>query len=109
MLDALWQADGRSHTELAQALRVQPATVSKMVQRMERSGFVARRADLTDQRVSRVFLTDEGRRIKRQVDERFDQLERETLGSLSIEERHLLWHLLTRVAADLQDVVAKDV
>jgi len=103
-LDVLWRNDGCTHGDLAQALSVQPATVSKMIQRMERSGFVARRADPKDQRVSRVFLTEAGRQVKQQVDARFDQLEREAIEGLSAQDVNALHQLLTRIRENLARV-----
>jgi len=101
-LDILWQNDGCTHGDLAQALGVQPATVSKMIQRMERAGFVGRRADPKDQRVSRVFLSETGRQLKQQVDARFDQLEREAIQGLSPDEILTLRHLLAHVSDNLK-------
>lgn len=101
-LDILWQNDGCTHGDLAQALGVQPATVSKMIQRMERAGFVGRRADPKDQRVSRVFLSETGRQLKQQVDARFDQLEREAIQGLSPDEILTLRHLLAHVSNNLK-------
>jgi len=101
-LDLLWREDGRTHSDLSQSLGVQPATVSKMIQRMERAGFLERRADPDDQRVSRVFLTESGRQIKQQVDARFDQLEREAIDGLLPQEVLLLRRLLMRVSDNLR-------
>jgi len=100
-LDVLWRQDGCTHGDLARALGVQPATVSKMIQRMERAGFVERRADPDDQRVSRVFLTEAGRQVKQQVDARFDQLEREAIEGLSAQDVLALHRLLTRLRDNL--------
>ena len=47
--------DGRSQTELAELLRIKPATMTKMINRMEKTGFIWRAADPTDQRVSLIF------------------------------------------------------
>lgn len=41
-MDILHENEGLTHTELAVRLGVVPATVTKMLQRMERAGFVVR-------------------------------------------------------------------
>ena len=51
-------AQGITHSELAHRMRVSPETVTNMLQRMEKTGFVERRPGAEDQRVSRVYLTD---------------------------------------------------
>jgi DNA-binding MarR family transcriptional regulator len=46
--------------ELAETLRIRPATLSGLADRLERSGFAKRWTDPTDRRVVRIGLTDEG-------------------------------------------------
>ncbi|MBN1874502.1 MAG: MarR family transcriptional regulator [Anaerolineae bacterium] len=90
MLFALWDQDGQTHRELAERLHVQAATTTKMVQRMEKVGFVERRADPEDQRVSRVYLTDTGRAIKEDVQQVWRRTEEETFSGFTLEEHVLL-------------------
>ncbi|HQE93961.1 MAG TPA: MarR family transcriptional regulator [Anaerolineae bacterium] len=90
LLFELWAQDGQTHKELARRLHIRAATVTKMVQRMEKTGFVERRNDPDDQRVSRVCLTDAGRDIKENVNQIFQQLEDETFADFTLEEQVLL-------------------
>lgn len=46
--------------ELAEELRIRPATLTGLADRMERNGFVRRWTDSTDRRVVRIALTPEG-------------------------------------------------
>ncbi|MEA3309301.1 MAG: MarR family transcriptional regulator [Chloroflexota bacterium] len=100
-LRALAQEDGRTHSELATLMHVAPPTITKMVQRMERAGHVARRSDPEDQRVSRVYLTESGRAISAQLHEVFVEIEAETLAGFSAEEQIELERLLERVRENL--------
>ena len=61
LLKYLWNQDGLSQKEIGEFMEIQSATVTRMVIRMERAGFVERRTDPDDQRVSRVYLTERGR------------------------------------------------
>ena len=107
MLDILWEQDGLTHTDLATQMNVQPATVSKMVQRMERSGFVERRRDPNDERVSRVFLTERGRAVQNQVEAWFAAFQASYIEGLSDDDiatlRRLLTHIRGRLAANYAD------
>lgn len=47
--------------ELAEKLHLAPATVTTMLQRMERDGLIERRPDEADQRLTRITLTQAGR------------------------------------------------
>lgn len=102
VLGVLWSEEGITQSELADRLGVHPATVSNALQRMERAGFVERRPDLEDQRVSRVYLTDAGREIQRPVERIWAELEVETMEGLSEEERDRLEQLLERVYENLE-------
>ena len=96
ILCALWENEGITQTELAECLRIQPATVTNALRRLERKGFVCRREDPNDQRVSRVFVTEEGRNLKAAVEEKWSRLEKESFGDFSVEDRAVLRKLLQR-------------
>ena len=104
ILCALWDQEGVSQTELAANLLIQPATVTNALKRLEREGFVYRREDPDDQRVSRVFVTDEGRNLRAAVEEQWSRLEEESFGDLTVEEgaslRRLLHRAYKRLAGD---------
>src|SRR5207244_10354330 len=67
LLKYLWNQDGLSQKEIGEFMEIQSATVTRMVIRMERSGFVERRTDAADQRVSRLYLTERGRSEERRL------------------------------------------
>jgi DNA-binding MarR family transcriptional regulator len=101
MLYALWEQEGLAHSELAARLHVRPATITKMLKRMEKAGFVERRPDLEDQRVSRVYLTDAGRSIRGEVEQVWRRLEDETFAGFSPEECLLVRRLLLQMRDNL--------
>ncbi len=105
MLFALWEQEGATHGELAVRLHVKPATITKMITRMERAGFVERRSDPEDQRVSRVYLSDAGRSIREQVEQVWRTLEAETFEGFSADERDLLQRFLVQLCENLKRVV----
>jgi len=63
MLFILNKTDGQSQKELATILGVTPATITVMLKRMEKSNLVIRKQDDEDQRISRVYITEEGKEI----------------------------------------------
>ena len=108
LLRVLWKQEGLTHSELAARLRITPATITKMLQRMEKAGFLTRRPDPQDQRVSRVYLTEAGRAVKGEAEKLFRQLEAETFAGLTEEERRLLRAMLTRLRANLLTVTGEE-
>lgn len=102
VLFALWEQEGLTHTELAEWLQNTPSTVSKMLQRMERAGFIVRQPDAEDQRVSRVYLTEAGRAIRSDVQDVFRATEAETFAGFTLEERVLMRRFLLQLRDNLR-------
>lgn len=108
VLGMLWEQEGRTHSELAERIHVTPATVSKMIQRMEKAGFVIRRPDAEDQRISRVYLTDAGRAILSDVKHAMDELESETFAGFTEEELAWSRKLLLRIRENLSEATRQE-
>jgi DNA-binding MarR family transcriptional regulator len=101
LLLRLWPGDGLPQSQLAAEMCVQPATITKMLDRLERSGLVERRADIEDQRVSRVYLTAAGQAMQAPVEAVWQALEAQSVAQLTLEERLLLRRLLLQVLNNL--------
>jgi DNA-binding MarR family transcriptional regulator len=97
----LWKHEGLSHSELAAKLEISLATTTKMVQRLEKGGFLERRPDPKDQRLSRVYLTEDGHRIRSEVEAVWDEMEEETFAGLSHAEKVQLAKMLSQVRENL--------
>lgn len=76
--------------ELAAAERVTPPTITKIVARLEDAGLVVRDQDADDRRISRVRLTDEGRRFVDRTRSRASAYMARRLKTLSDQEREVL-------------------
>jgi len=101
LLINLWPEDGLTHSEVAESLCVQPATVTKMLDRLVRTGLVQRQQDSNDQRVSRVYLTEKGRQLLQPIQQVWNELEQISFANLTLEERLLLRRILTQVYENL--------
>ena len=64
VLTLLWEQDGRPFKELAAAANCSPATMTGIVDTLERKGLVAREPNPDDRRSLLVRLTGEGRGLK---------------------------------------------
>jgi len=60
----LWEEDGRSVNELGQPLHLDSGTLTPLLKRMEKAGFVTRQRDTKDERVIRIHLTEQGRSLQ---------------------------------------------
>ena len=102
LLTNLSPHDGLTHTEVAENLCVQPATLTKMLDRLVKTGLVQRKMDPDDQRVSRVYLTEKGRQLLKPIEQAWEELEQISFANLTLEERLLLRRLLLQVYANLE-------
>jgi DNA-binding MarR family transcriptional regulator len=101
LLMNLSEQDNMTHSEIAERLKISPAAATKVIKRMEQEGYVERRTDASDERVSRVYLCDKGRALITQIHEAFGELERVLLEGLSEVEIQQMRTTLTRMQANL--------
>ncbi len=101
LLFILNKENGQSQKELADKLKLAPATITVMLKRMERANLVERRQDAEDQRISRVYLTDEGREICNKAMEIMKNLQEECFGNFTVEEKVVLRRLLMQMRDNL--------
>lgn len=101
LLMVLSENDGQTHSELAEKLAISPAAVTKVIKRLEAMQYLQRQSDPADDRVSRVFLREEGRAVIQRIREIFQQVDQILVGSISDEEQKSLGKLLMQVYNNL--------
>jgi DNA-binding MarR family transcriptional regulator len=84
--------------QLAEKLDVRPSTMSQMLDRLEKMGWIIRRISSTDSRVRTVDLTPEGERVIRAVESTWLSRLRLPFEALSEEERVQLVTLFHKLA-----------
>ncbi|NJP95557.1 MarR family transcriptional regulator [Nonomuraea sp. FMUSA5-5] len=94
LLNQLWREDGLTQGELIARLGVEPPTVTKTLQRLERVGFVYRAPDPDRPRIGRVYLTDAGKALREPVEAIWRELDADLQRGFTQEERELLTKLL---------------
>lgn len=102
VLTRLYRRPGASQTELASMLEIDRASAGRMIDRMERAGWVERRADQVDRRVNRLFLTSEARRAHSEMWEVAVATVDDALSGLTPEERLHFTDLTGKVKGRLQ-------
>lgn len=105
MLWTLSKHSGLSQKKLASKMFIAPATVNVMIKRMETSGLVRREKDPDDNRVIRVFITEQGEVAAKKAMEIVEQLDGECFANFSVEEKIIMKRLLSQMASNLKETI----
>jgi len=108
VLTRLYRRPGASQTELADMLEVDRASAGRMIDRMEKGGWVERRADPGDRRIKRLHLTAEARRAHAGMWAIAEATVDDALAPLSARERAQFTRLAARVKSRLQTLAGTD-
>jgi MarR family transcriptional regulator, organic hydroperoxide resistance regulator len=100
-LRSLADRDGITQRDLADSLHLSRPTVSKMLKGLEKAGAVQRRPDAADQRLTRVFLSEDGRALELELRGVSAGYVNETIGALSADDRRELARLLEELGASI--------
>lgn len=101
LLKALGEADGRSMSDLAETLGVQPPTVTKMISRLAAQGYVERRASKGDGRQALVYLTERGTKAIDGIDKVWKRIEKDACSGIDDKDRKRLRKLLRQIERNL--------
>ena len=92
--------EGIRQKEIAEELHVNPSSMSELIDKLEKDGYVKRQVDPNDKRATRIHLTELGAARAAEVeDERQEKLEA-YFKPLSTEEREQLLALLQKLRAE---------
>ena len=83
--------------DLARRLGVTEKTVTGVVDRLEREGYLARERSVSDRRVVRCRLTPEGQSTFQKLDRSMTQGMRQFLGILDVSDRKALFRILDKL------------
>lgn len=75
---------------------------------MEKVGLIERRPDPEDRRVTRVYLTDKGRELQAQVEEKLRVLNEEAFRGFTQNEKVLLRRFLLQIKDNLLQAIGED-
>ncbi len=103
VLRCLWQEDGLSPGEVARRLNLATPTVTRATTRMAAAGLLRREPHHRDRRMVRLWLTDRGRALEKDIDAEISQIARRALATFTGEEVAALVRALEQVRRNLED------
>lgn len=101
VLAHLSRHDGMAQTQLASMLDVGKASLGSLLDRLEATGFIERRADATDRRMKRIFLSRSSMQLLEQLVEVERDFNEKILGHLSDKDRDELIRMLSSIKDSL--------
>lgn len=95
---------GLSQKQIADQLCVKPPTVAVALKRMEKAGFVERKPDQIDQRVTRIYSTEYGKQVSNEVNSMMKTMETKLFQGFSEEEIILIKRFFLQMRDNLKEV-----
>lgn len=97
-LVVLESREGICQRELAELLHIEKATVTVMLQKMQRGGLIDRRQDSDDQRITRIYLTEYGNERTKEIKCAFDTVLKEAMSCINADDKIRLTAVLNKMA-----------
>lgn len=104
VLMCLRNGEGISQQEVSRRLLMTKGNICVIVQKLEGQGLIERRSDPTDQRVYRLYLSDDGRRVLARIHPEHRALMATLLGGFTPDDEATLYSLLNRLAQSFDDL-----
>lgn len=102
LLFRLYEADGRSQTDLADPALNDYPNITRQIDALERGNWVQRRRDVKDRRIQRIFLTSEGQALMETLLSEMVIPNRERLfGNIETEELEQMIETLKKIQENI--------
>lgn len=98
VLQLLWEQDDQSGAEIGVRLVLDSATITGVIDRLEKLGLIARRTDPGDRRVNRLSLTPAGHQLRLPLQAAMDRLNADVTRHLGA-DAPLLARVLRQLAS----------
>lgn len=108
VLSQLFIKDKITQKELADACCIEPATLSRALDRLEAMGYIIRNDNPQCRRSFLISLTEEGRKMAVKVQKTFEGLEEVMMEGLTDEEMDTIIALVSRIYENLRNVNGKE-
>lgn len=102
ILNLLAFHNGCGQKDLARLCHVEPATITSILNGMEKAGLIYRKQNEKDKRILNVYLTEEGILKQKQVKDIFAYVDEVCFKGFSEEEKEKAISLIARIATNLE-------
>ncbi|MBX4263294.1 MarR family winged helix-turn-helix transcriptional regulator [Clostridium estertheticum] len=103
ILEFLEYHNGCEQKEIAKACEIEPATVTNLLARMEKTHLIERKQLNGNRRSLHVSLTNEGEIVTKQVLKIFEEVRKKAFEGFTVEQQEVTLRLLTKMFDNLSD------
>lgn len=107
VLNFLYDGDGITSKDLGERTMLDSATLTGILDRLEKAGLIERQLHATDRRAITVCLTEEGRMLASQTYQEIERINHLFLNCLNIDEQLQFKALLTKIRAHSDQAMAE--
>jgi MarR family transcriptional regulator for hemolysin len=101
-LSILYSQVGLTQTSVAAYLEIEGPTAVRLIDELEKAGFVQRQPDPHDRRIKKLVLTEPGREMAEYLKKTYHEIGAQALRDLSEESKNLLVTLMKSVIRNLE-------
>ena len=101
LLYALCEEDGQYQNQLADKLLKQKPNITRLIDILQEKKLVTRKADKKDRRASKVYLTEEGKKLAEYIYSYISNFEKKVLQGFTKEEIETFKSFLTKITNNL--------
>lgn len=105
ILRALYEADGQHPSELAHKVGRAPTSFTPLLDKLENKDLIQRRPDPADRRAVLIYLTEQGKALRRRVQASADDIERRVKQIASDDEWESFRRILSQLVTMNEEVV----
>jgi len=99
------RSEGSNQACMAEALEIEPITLTRLLVKLEEAGWIERRADPKDRRIRRLYLTPKAGPMIGELHKLADEIFEEALDGVPMETRAVVMSALDHVCSNLSDRV----
>lgn len=103
LLRLLAKHEGYSQKELAEMMHIRPASLSELLKKLSQKGYLIRKQNTTDRRITNYFLSDKGREYIYSIQAERKHIGEDLFATLSISEKEQFHHILNKLVIRLEE------
>ncbi|MCW8915149.1 MAG: MarR family transcriptional regulator [Magnetovibrio sp.] len=107
VLLCLWEQDGLTQRELYERVKIEQATMSNTLKRMERDCLIFREPDPKDRRAMRIHLTGMAKELEAKLTKGAKSVHKAAFDGIKKKERKHLMEMLSHMGKNLEKAAAK--